>query len=63
MENNKKLLSVDPSKLYTKSLFSTEFNLCRNTVNAYIKNGKLTPVPINGTTLVLDEGKYQKKTK
>lgn len=46
-------ISINPDRIYTKSMYSKVFSISRPTVDKYIKEGKIKTLKIKGAVLIL----------
>ena len=46
-------IRINPDKLYTKSEYSKEYNVHRNTIDKKIKNKELATMQVKGVTLII----------
>jgi hypothetical protein len=49
----KNKIPINPDKLYTKSMYSKEFNVDRVTIDRRIKAEKLRTLKVKGTILII----------
>lgn len=46
-------IRINPEKTYTKSEYSKEYNIHRNTIDKKIKDGEIQTVRVKGVTLII----------